>query len=1027
MNVSIAADDKLRGSMSLFRSVLAAANKPKDGLADQVEGTTVGDVESSGRLDVQQQQQQATDSIPKKVSGSTKRGGTGSGPPPSASSSEFGREEKKEKEKEKPANRFVGNNPLEYALWAHYLAYCSAAVCFISGIFSVAWSSNTSTFTCSVDGHPIAAKYLLSDKNQCNTTYYSLTDQQLQMTDVCCHANVLSSAAGSVPLGILFMIYGALVVAFEDTNLGYGLFYPTDSVSFEYRFSAVGLLHFCVGLAGMTNQATALAGVCLLACCAVLQYACRRGESGDGGRGARREAKTKALAKEGGDGAGSTPGFVGACCESISAYLPSLSGFRLSDPRVFLLRIYNEDKLSSYVWAGIFGLINLALFASTWQTWQRSVDASRAALLSGTLDVSCDSAVCAFNRQLVKSGPMSNWAPFAKACGACLNLDCSLLLLPVIKMLIRKLNNAGESLAAAQNSTDYCTKLFARPITRYVPLQKNIEFHKVCAYAVILFSIGHIVAHLANLRYADATTLAYFSKWGWKGTDYLTGSVVTFALLVIFSASSNVMRNTKYEIFFSAHHMFVIFYLFMFFHGPNFVYWSIIPVTLYVIERYLQMWRGSQQFLVTKVEWVAPVMSVYFRPVIREAFQFKEGQYLYLNCPFISKSEWHPFTISSALEDLSCGSRISLATGEDVAEVPRPADLPPGARWAYYYPVSRNWREMTRDEYLEKGETDYHDYLSVHIRVHGLDDEVAKSWTRRLKEYFELLAAASPEAPSAVAAAAGKSGKFPFFFTRREPRGDVLMGRLLGPDGSQILRVDGPHSAPSEHYVNYGTVMLIGAGIGLTPCASILTALAKYRWKRNFNPELLHFYWMVRHNEIDSYQWFIHTLTELQFEIKKAREMSQIDQRYYLEINIYVTGAEKGRVEPKPFYRSKRPLGNESGEGPQPHFQAETLYDALLNPKVPAKDQVKTIKGLQRFSSPGPANDAPNRLQDIFIWNGRPDWDSVFKEMKESRQTSDIGVCFCGAAVIGADLQGMCQKYSSSSDECLFTLHKENF
>ena len=39
----------------------------------------------------------------------------------------------------------------------------------------------------------------------------------------------------------------------------------------------------------------------------------------------------------------------------------------------------------------------------------------------------------------------------------------------------------------------------------------------------------------------------------------------------------------------------------------------------------------------------------------------------------------------------------------------------------------------------------------------------------------------------------------------------------------------------------------------------------------------------------------------------------------------------------------------------------------------------------------------------------------------------DIGVCFCGAPVIGADLRGMCEKYSSVQEDCLFTLHKENF
>jgi hypothetical protein len=39
----------------------------------------------------------------------------------------------------------------------------------------------------------------------------------------------------------------------------------------------------------------------------------------------------------------------------------------------------------------------------------------------------------------------------------------------------------------------------------------------------------------------------------------------------------------------------------------------------------------------------------------------------------------------------------------------------------------------------------------------------------------------------------------------------------------------------------------------------------------------------------------------------------------------------------------------------------------------------------------------------------------------------DIGVCFCGAPVIGADLRSMCEKYSDIKEDCLFSLHKENF
>ncbi len=63
--------------------------------------------------------------------------------------------------------------------------------------------------------------------------------------------------------------------------------------------------------------------------------------------------------------------------------------------------------------------------------------------------------------------------------------------------------------------------------------------------------------------------------------------------------------------------------------------------------------------------------------------------------------------------------------------------------------------------------------------------------------------------------------------------------------------------------------------------------------------------------------------------------------------------------------------------------------------------------------------------QDVWVWNGRPEWDAVFRELHAMAVDKDIGVFFCGAAVIGADLQAMCQKYTKN--DVTFSLHKENF
>ena len=92
---------------------------------------------------------------------------------------------------------------------------------------------------------------------------------------------------------------------------------------------------------------------------------------------------------------------------------------------------------------------------------------------------------------------------------------------------------------------------------------------------------------------------------------------------------------------------------------------------------------------------------------------------------------------------------------------------------------------------------------------------------------------------------------------------------------------------------------------------------------QNFNPEILHFYWIVRQNEVDSFQWLVHMLTEIQYELKRSRKTHQIERCYYCEINIYITAAAKTPKIPDPLHRTARKLG--AGSSIPPSFTAEQV------------------------------------------------------------------------------------------------------
>ena len=130
-------------------------------------------------------------------------------------------------------------------------------------------------------------------------------------------------------------------------------------------------------------------------------------------------------------------------------------------------------------------------------------------------------------------------------------------------------------------------------------------------------------------------------------------------------------------------------------------------------------------------------------------------------------------------------------------------------------------------------------------------------------------------------------------------------------------------------------------------------------------------------------------------------------------------------------------------------YDADGLLGLISNPTVPAArqnevdpDQV-TSSGANQFSMHN-----SNSLDDIWVWEGRPVWATVFSQMKESAvkrnldldtvlqevdtgkkvdegRKGDVGVCFCGSAIIGGDLSTNVKRFSDST--CEFRLNQEYF
>jgi NADPH oxidase len=239
------------------------------------------------------------------------------------------------------------------------------------------------------------------------------------------------------------------------------------------------------------------------------------------------------------------------------------------------------------------------------------------------------------------------------------------------------------------------------------------------------------------------------------------------------------------------------------------------------------------------------------------------------------------------------------------------------------------------------------DYISVHIRVAG--------------DFTTALA-------KAVGCDFSQTGDKP-----ESPVGGKVVGTSTNPPLNRALprvMVDGPFGSASEDFLNYETVLLVGAGIGVTPFASILKSI----WYRmnNLNDSKptrlskVYFTWVIR--DYGSAEWF-HSLLHA---IEEQDTMGRI------EINIYLTAKIK----------------------------EDEMNNIFVQDVGADKDAITSLRAPTHF--------------------GRPNWDRVFPAIVEKHPETDVGVFFCGPPQLSKLLHQMSNKYSDPKGTRFF-FGKENF
>lgn len=239
----------------------------------------------------------------------------------------------------------------------------------------------------------------------------------------------------------------------------------------------------------------------------------------------------------------------------------------------------------------------------------------------------------------------------SRGAGLCLSVDGALILLPMCRTLLR----------------------VVRPKIKWLPLDESQWFHRQVAYSLLIFTIFHTSAHYVNffnvekaqLRPETAIQIHYTQAGG------ITGHIMLLCMLLMYTTAHAKIRQQSFETFWYTHHLFIPFMLGLYTHATGcFVRdtaqpfsplageifwqhclgyegwrWELWGGGIYLIERLYREVRARRETTITKViRHPYDAMEIQFR---KPSMKYKAGQWLFLQVPEVSTTQWHPFTITS--------------------------------------------------------------------------------------------------------------------------------------------------------------------------------------------------------------------------------------------------------------------------------------------------------------------------------------------------------------------------------------------
>lgn len=620
--------------------------------------------------------------------------------------------------------------------------------------------------------------------------------------------------------------------------------------------------------------------------------------------------------------------------------------------------------------------------------------------------------------------------PMAKGAGFTLDLNFAVIVLPTLKSLQTALRGAGAT-------------------REWIPIDDPISFHINIAGLITLGTVVHVashVAHMARIRAAPVIQNDPLELWDLTDMERKSGTAlwkqiwdiktrcapfsgILLILLILAmglsalpcarrGANCLTRRLGGYNLFWKIHRSWTWIYVLLLVHAPARLWiWLFFPAIFVAVDRVLLANRHRPYAVLRKVRALPrDVISLTFD--VPPGFAYEAGQYVLLGW----RGEWHPFTLTSAPEERCLSVHIRAPSTLDWCSALRQrllVEAPAAAARAAIEHSSAERGSAERGS-AERSSAERGSEAVAAPPPGGAAVErprattveyAAQACPRSHVVYCRPVQAgahvpfAAPVAPLAAGRCTPCRSEKPRHVVpdleRTTSMESVLLSKVAEvlPEDAVVLQLSGPFGAPAQKVWQFETIMAVGAGIGVTPFASILKSVQLRLHQRQAIQGTL---------AASQPRPTKATKKECQEDSRLlgARESMEQLLRDVVTVpkRIYFYWIVRGQDELEWFYD----LLADAVEGPA---RENVHISVFLTGEVELK-QVRELKCTQ---------------EQYF---GRPNWGRIFKQVREEHKGEHVGVFLCGSPVIGQELSRESCKHTDPIDVpngTRFSFFKEHF